>query len=353
MHDPAYKLLFSRPRMVRDLLDGFAARGWSGALDFESLAPLSASFVGRELQQRHGDLIWRVRFRDDRWLYLVLLLEFQSTVDAAMAVRILEYTALLYRRLVAHDVLREHGALPPVLPVVLYNGRRRWTAPVEVTNLLAAGSEALAPYQPSQRYYVLDVARAADADLPADNLVSALIGLEKTRDAAGLREALQALSDLLPAQGDDHLTQAFVTWLHQGLRHAGRLPADGEDPLAQLRETETMLEETVREWTREWLEQGRAQGIEQGRAQGVEQGRAQGIEQGRAQGIEQGRHEERALLCRQAARKFDAGAAEGLAATLAGVTDPDRLARVGDWIIECSTASELLDRVRGDNGSGD
>ena len=326
--------------------------------------PPPASFIGRELQQRHGDLIWRVRFRDDRWLYLVLLLEFQATVEPAMAVRILEYTALLYRRLVAHGVLREHGSLPPMLPVVLYNGRRRWTAPVEVTNLLAAGSEVLAPYQPSQRYYVLDVARAADADLPAGNLVSALIGLEKTRDAAGLREALKALSSLLRQQKDDALTQAFVTWLHQGLRHAGRLPADGENPLAQLQETQTMLEETVREWTREWLEQGRAQGIEQGLAQGIEQGRAQGIEQGRAQGIEngiekgrvqgieQGRHEERALLCRLAARKFDAGAAEGLAAALAGVTDPDRLARVGDWIIECATASDLLARVRGNNGPG-
>ena len=245
-----------------------------------------------------------------------------------MAVRILEYTALLYRRLVDHDVLREHGALPPVLPAVLYNGRRRWTAPVEVTSLLAAGSDVLAPYQPSQRYHVLDMARAADADLPAGNLVSALIGLEKTRDAAGLRETLKALSDLLRKQKDDALTQAFVTWLHQGLRYAGRLPADGEDPLAQLRETQTMLEETVREWTREWLEQGIAQGIEQGR------------------------NEERALLCRQAARKFDAGAAEGLAAALAGVTDPDRLARVGDWIIECASASDLLARVRGDNGPG-
>ena len=231
-------------------------------------------------------------------------------------------------------------ALPPVLPVVLYNGRRRWTAPVDVTSLLAAGSDTLARYQPSQRYYVLDVARAADADLPAANLVSALIGLEKTRDATGLRAALKVLSDLLRKQKDDALTQAFVTWLHQGLRHAGRLSADAEDPLAQLRETQTMLEETVREWTREWLEQGRAQGMEEG------------IEQGRAQGIEQVRHEERALLCRQTARKFDAGAAEGLAAALAGVTDPDRLARVGDWIIECATAPDLLARVRGDDGRG-
>ena len=253
-----------------------------------------------------------------------------------MAVRILEYTALLYRGLVAQGVLRQHGALPPVLPVVLYNGRRRWTAPVEVTELLAAGNDVLAPYQPSQRYYVLDLARAADADLPAGNLVSALIGLEKTRDAVGLREALKVLSDLLRQQKDDALAEAFQTWLHQGLRHAGRLPADGENPLAQLQETQTMLEETVREWTREWLEQGRAQGIEQGRAQG----------------IEQVRHAERALLCRLAARKFDARAAEELAVALAGVTDADRLARVGDWIIECATASDLLARVRGDNGPG-
>ena len=352
MHDPAYKLLFSRPRMVRDLLDGFAARGWSGALDFDTLAPLPASFVSEDLQQRHGDLVWRIRFRDDRWLYLVLLLEFQATVDPAMAPRMLTYTALLYQRLDADGVLRDHGALPPVLPVVLYNGRRPWTASVEMTDLVAAGSDLLAPYQPSQRYYLLDGARVADADLPADNLVSVLIGLEKTRDAARLREVLRALGDLLRAQGDDHLTRAFVTWLRQGLRFAGPLPSGEGDPLTRLQETQTMLEENVREWTRELLEQGRAQGIEQGRAQGIEQGRAQGIEQGRAQGIEQGRHEERALLCRLAARKFDAGAAEGLAAALAGVTDPDRLARVGDWIIECATASELLARVRGDNGSG-
>ena len=42
MDDPAYKQLFSRPRMVEDLLHGFAARDWSGALDFASLARSAA-----------------------------------------------------------------------------------------------------------------------------------------------------------------------------------------------------------------------------------------------------------------------------------------------------------------------
>ena len=101
-----------------------------------------------------------------------------SQGSVSMALRMLTYTALLYQRLDADGTLRDHRALPPVLPVVLYNGRRPWTAPVEMTDLVAAGSDLLAPCQPSQRYYLLDGARVADADLPADNLVSALIALE-------------------------------------------------------------------------------------------------------------------------------------------------------------------------------
>ena len=122
-----------------------------------------------------------------------------------------------------------------------------------------------------------------------------------------------------------------------------------------------MLEETVHEWTADWVAEGREQGLEQGREQGLEQGREQGLEQGREQGLEQGREqgreqgleqgleqgraEERALLCRQAARKFDDDAGRRLAAALAEVDDAERLAEVGDWIIECGTAADLLARV--------
>ena len=51
------------------------------------------------------------------------------------------------------------------------------------------------------------------------------------------------------------------------------------------------------------------------------------------------------MLCRQAARKFDAAAAQRLAAEIEKVADPDRLAQVGDWIIECGTAADLFGRL--------
>ena len=50
MDDPAYKRLFSRPRIVRDLLSGFAARDWSIDLDLGLLTPLSAGYVPDDLR---------------------------------------------------------------------------------------------------------------------------------------------------------------------------------------------------------------------------------------------------------------------------------------------------------------
>ena len=55
--------------------------------------------------------------------------------------------------------------------------------------------------------------------------------------------------------------------------------------------------------------------------------------------------EERALLCRRTACKFDAAPARRLAALPAAVGDPDRLAEAGDLIIECEKATDPLARV--------
>ena len=348
MDDPAYKRLFSRPAMVRDLLRGFAARDWSGALDFDTLTPLPPDYVSADLRRRQGDLVWRVRFRDDRWLYLVLLLEFQAAVDRAMAVRLQAYTALLYERLIAAGELRKHGALPPVLPIVIYNGRRPWTAAADVAELVASGGPALAPYQPSQRYFLFDEGRARREGLPRDNLVSTLIGLETDPDRARLPELLEALIGLLREHEDAALRQAFEAWIAQVLlprRFRGVAP----ESLPRLEEVRTMLEENVREWTAEWVAEGREQGLEQGRAEGRQEGRAEGRQEGRAEG----HAEERTLLCRMAARKFDAATAQELAAALAEVTDADRLAAVGDWIIECGTAADLLARLPDVRGPAD
>ena len=106
-----------------------------------------------------------------------------------------------------------------MLPVVIYNGRGSWTAPTDVGELVAGGRGELSPYQLSQRYFLLDEARLSDDELPAGNLVSALIGLEKGRGpawgAARLQGPFKALIDLLEGEEDGELTRVFATWITQ------------------------------------------------------------------------------------------------------------------------------------------
>ena len=93
-HDNSYKLLFSHPEMVEDLLKGFIKADWVKQCDFSTLEKVSGSYITDDLRDREDDLIWRIRYGDD-WLYVYLLLEFQSSIDQFMAVRILGYIALL------------------------------------------------------------------------------------------------------------------------------------------------------------------------------------------------------------------------------------------------------------------
>ena len=48
------------------------------------------------------------------------------------------------------------------------------------------------------------------------------------------------------------------------------------------------------------------------------------------------------MLERQAARRFGANMGKRLSALLAGVSEPERLAAVGDAVVECGTGEELL-----------
>ena len=68
----------------------------------------------------------------------------------------------------------------------------------------------------------------------------------------------------------------------------------------------------------------------------------QGFEKGLQQGLAQGLAAERELLCRQATRKFGAAAGDALARQLADISDPDRLAGIGERIVDCGTGAELL-----------
>ena len=105
IHDSSYKFLFSNPELVRDLVMGFIPDDWLHTLDYSTLEKVSCSYVSDDLKQREDDIVWRVKV-DGEWVYLYILMEFQSTVDKYMALRMMVYIGLLYQDLIKQHPIR-------------------------------------------------------------------------------------------------------------------------------------------------------------------------------------------------------------------------------------------------------
>ncbi len=98
VHDSSYKFLFSTPELVRDLIIGFVPDEWLHGLDYATLEKIPGSYITEDLSSRADDVVWRVKVGGE-WVYLYLLIEFQSSVDKYMALRMMVYVGLLYQEL--------------------------------------------------------------------------------------------------------------------------------------------------------------------------------------------------------------------------------------------------------------
>ena len=317
-HDETYKLIFSQRAAVEELVCHFVGEDLADELDFATLEALPTDRISGGLVQRQVDLLWKIRFRGS-WLYLLILLEFQSESDHFMALRILTYICLTYEELLRRRELKAGDRLPPILPVTMYNGRTRWRAATDISKLMAPVPPPLPPYLPRARYLLLDLQRIGEKNPPSTDLVTSLAKMEREPSPENLRRVMRGLTGRFSGPGFAELRRALFSWV-AGAAEAWQIP---KEELARIR-TGTE-DETMYERVREMREQVHRDGIEKG------------LERGRAEG--------RALVGRLATRKFGARTARQLSRILEDIADPERLADVADAIIDCQSDAELFARI--------
>jgi hypothetical protein len=267
-HDALYHRLFSHPGMVAQLLREFVAEPWVETLDLEAMERVNAKFHGEAGERRDGDVIWRIPAGDGTDVYIYLLLEFQSTPERWMALRAMVYVGLLWQQLIREKRLAPDGRLPPVLPIVLYNGDPRWAMPLSLRDLIALPAESpFWRWQPDMAYHVVDEgAWPADDLARRDSLAALLFRLEHCRDPD---EVVRLVDDVIGwfrgHPGFEALGPVFAML-------AGRLIAAGEGADTSVRvsenllEVRTMLATRMDEWKQQWKQQGVQLGVAKGEA---------------------------------------------------------------------------------------
>ena len=339
MHeDDICRTAFADAGMTRHLLkllpDVAAAE-----LDPGRLRRMPTEHVAPGGQRRRADMAWAVGTlgRERKAVpqsEALLALEFQSSPDRAMALRMEVYVALLRQEAAAEGGLRAGGLLPRVLPVVVYTGGRRWR-PETLGELTAPTPAGWGGWQARFEFLLLD-AGTLTAEDGSENPVAALLRLLASRRTESLpRLAKTLFGQLRPAGAGGPAQQeqrAFANRLARALmrlligRFAGAEADDRHRHMQQaLRymEEPTMLAEAITEWRQNAIAEGRTEGVREGASEG-----------------------RRSLLRRQATRRYGLQAGDEFGRLLAGEENADRLALAGDLVIDCSSAEELLRRGR-------
>lgn len=138
-------------------------------LDLGSLRVLPDAGVDRRLRAWHTDLLLRALTKGGRPALVYLVLEHKSSPDPRTPYQLLRYLCRIWDAWTSRKENRRWTRLPPIIPVVLSQGRTPWRRSLEFSRLVEwpGGQEAEA-CTPRFCPILLDLARRSDTDLGAD-----------------------------------------------------------------------------------------------------------------------------------------------------------------------------------------
>ncbi|MBF0141773.1 MAG: Rpn family recombination-promoting nuclease/putative transposase [Magnetococcales bacterium] len=268
--DGIYHNIYAYPEMVADLLTSFLAPEMLAELDLSQMRRLNTKFTAAKGKRRRSDVVWEIPLRAGGHLYLLLILEFQSTIEVWMALRVCVYTGLLYQQLIAERKLTPEQGLPPVLPIILFNGKPRWYAATSLRDLIRLpDTSPLWHFQPDMRYYVMDEgAFPKDLLKSLPSLSAILFRLEHPTDTQSVVDAGQDLVEWFKSHPDTLPLKRLFRELLIGAMERVKVSEPLQVVPEELREISNMLADYIEQWNRDAKQQGWQDGKKDGRKEG-------------------------------------------------------------------------------------
>ena len=245
-------------------------------MDFATLTNHSGNYITPLFEEKFEDVVWSLEITWEgvtQRVYLYILLEFQSTVDRTMPTRLMHYVACFYDHLLKEGTTTPSQGLPPILPIVLYNGSQRWTARTDIYAMVQPEPpEPLRAYQPHLRYYLIDEGRYTDSELGLrQSPLSGVFGVENAGESwEALQQSVDRIVAIIQANPDKERVDRIITrWLK---RHLQRVGAGVDlERLNSLVEDKDMLAENLENMVNKERQEGMEQGLEQGRQEAKQQ----------------------------------------------------------------------------------
>ena len=277
LRDNASKMVFGDPVMCAQFLRGYSNIDLLKNVRPEDIEDVTERFLPLFQESKDSDTVKKIRIPEqNRYLYVIAIIEHQSRVHFDMTFRMLQYITYVledYRR----EQEKQHSGItrtkdfkyPPVLPIVYYEGSNEWTAVRNFKDRVEL-SDALGAYIPDFEYLLVPLTSYSDQDIIEKNdelsLVMLINKLRRTEDFKKLRDIPPEYFEHFEKETPEYLL-ALIAMIISALLRRLNVPDKEIDTLTdqiQRREFEMMFDSfeayDVQAARREWLAEGRIEG---------------------------------------------------------------------------------------------
>jgi len=275
IHDKGYKRLFKNRTIFRQLLETFVPMDWVKELDFDTCERLEKSFISEHYKETASDIIYKIKLKKKE-IFIIILVEFKAKVERFTCLNILNYITNFWMDYV--ESTPKARMLPPVFPILLYNGDSKWPAPAKITDLID-GNAYLGRYAVNFEYFkIAENAYPKKVLLRIKNIVSTLFLAESYYNIDLLIKELLALFE---REEDKAAVSLLINWFAQLRRHE-RIPEQDYDKLERVyenkKEAQQMLITAIRKEKQSFIDQGKRKGKREGKREDARKMIAKGFD---------------------------------------------------------------------------
>jgi hypothetical protein len=204
--DNSFKEVLGNNQLFVEFLKDFIPIGILKDVGPEDIEDVKARYIPLFNESRDSDTVKRINLKDQNPLFVIAIVEHESTVNFRFSFKILQYITYVlddYEKQV-NDIdsgasLRKNFKYPPVLPIVFHDGAGPWTAETNFLNRTSL-NDVFEKYIPKFEYEVVSLRQYSPNDLARFNDVLTFVLLI---DHIGTIERKNFLKELPP----DYLEQ--------------------------------------------------------------------------------------------------------------------------------------------------
>lgn len=269
-HDKFFKETMKDPQTAGDFLRLYLPKELAEKLNLNKLKLQKDSFIDSKLQVLQTDLLFKTEYLG-KPAFIYVLFEHKSYPDKKTGIQLMKYLMSIWEK-----SLDEKTAIPVILPIVIYHGKKSWPWVGNLKYLWPENSEKyMIPYLPNFNYEIYDFSTDINKAAQNNPKISVFLNtlkinyLTKTEEkTAIIKEILYTINIENNIIKDEYIESIFlyILTIESGFN---------ENDLIEISKETSFRGDDIIMTAAEKL---RKEGFEKGIQQGVQQGLQQGVE---------------------------------------------------------------------------